>query len=98
MLKSGISKEFDAFRSVLQKNPAIKIQDVGFYDLNVFTSCELNDQLMVTPSIWQDIHPSLKTIPFETEITVPYGLLYAETLCSKAQLFIDTIKDFLSPQ
>lgn len=98
MLKTGISKEFDELRSRLNKNPAIRFQDVGFYDLNVFTSCELNGQIMVTPAIWQDIHPTLKVIPFEINVSVPYGLLYVDNLCSKAQLFINSIKDFITIQ
>ncbi|MDO4554091.1 MAG: LysR family transcriptional regulator [Lachnospiraceae bacterium] len=98
LLKPGISNEFDALRNEFVKNPKIHFQNVGFYDLNVFTSCELNNQLMITPAIWQDIHPTLKVIPFETEITVPYGLLYTDNLCTKAQLFIDSIKEFLELQ
>ncbi|MDO5294505.1 MAG: hypothetical protein Q4F05_17360 [bacterium] len=98
LLKRGISSHFDALRDYLETCPSIHIEDLDYYDISTFSSCELNNQIMITPLIWQDIHPSLKAIPLEQEITIPYGLIYAKHLCSKANILIESIKIMLHDQ
>lgn len=96
LLKPGISSHFDALREHLEKYPSIHIKDLDYYDISTFSSCELNNQIIITPAVWQDIHPSLKVIPLKPEITIPYGLIYSKHLCSKAYLLIESIKNMLN--
>lgn len=95
LLRRGISESFDFLRNSLEQHPDIKIQDIDFYDINVFVSCEMNNQILLTPQIWKDIHPSLFVHPLEGNFTVPYGLIYALELSTQAQLLISTIKDLI---
>lgn len=95
LLRRGISKSFDLLRDSLEQHPEIKIQDIDFYDINVFISCEMNKQILLTPEIWKDIHPTLHIHPLENNFTVPYGLIYALELSNQAQLLVSTIKDLM---
>lgn len=95
LLRRNISKEFDRLRDDLENHPKIHIQDIDFYDVNIFTSCELNNQVLLTPQIWQDIHPSLLVHPLKVECLVPYGLIYARELSTQAQLLISIIQKSL---
>lgn len=96
LLRRGISEAFDLLRNALEQYPEIEIQDIDFYDINVFVSCEMNNQILLTPEIWKDIHPTLFVHPLESNFTVPYGLIYALELSNQAQLLISTIRDLVS--
>lgn len=96
LLRRGISESFDLLRNSLEQYPEIEIQDIDFYDINVFVSCEMNNQILLTPQIWKDIHPALFMHLLEGDFTVPYGLIYALDLSNQAQLLISTIKDLIS--
>lgn len=96
LLRRGISESFDLLRNSLEQYPEIEIQDIDFYDINVFVSCEMNNQILLTPQIWKDIHPALFVHLLEGDFTVPYGLIYALDLSNQAQLLISTIKDLIS--
>lgn len=94
LIKRGISKEFDMLRNELELYPEIHIESIEFYDINVFTSCELNNSVLLSPSIWADIHPSLLTHPLEKTFFLPYGLIYAQHLSETSQIFLSIMKEF----
>lgn len=98
LLRRGISEAFDLLRNALEQYPEIELQDIDFYDVNIFVSCEMNNQVLLTPEIWQDIHPALIVHPLESPFTVPYGLIYALELSSQAQLMVSTILDLLKTE
>lgn len=84
LIKEGMSQEFDALRLKLEKYPEIHIVDIEFYDISIFTSCELNNYILLSPEIWADIHPALKPHHLEQVFSVPYGLIYAKQLSASA--------------
>ncbi len=96
LLRRGISGAFDLLRDALEQHPEIEIQDIDFYDINIFVSCEMNHQILLTPEIWKDIHPALFVHPLEHNFTVPYGLIYALELSNQAQLLVSTIMDLIN--
>lgn len=96
LLSRGISDSFDFLRDALMQYPEIHIQDIEFYDINVFVSCEMNNQILLTPEIWQDIHPTLLIHPLEERFSVSYGLIYALELSGQAQLLVSTIKELIN--
>ena len=60
MLERGVSAHFDKLRDALEAVSDVKIVDVPFYDMNVFSMCEIRGYVLMTPAIWEDIHPALK--------------------------------------
>ena len=77
-VSSGDCLNIDDFRKYMQTfYPYIILEDVGyFYDLDTFNRCEEEGCLLLTLDAWDNIHPSLITIPVDWAYKMPYGLLY----------------------
>lgn len=75
----GNSPVNDAIRSKIEKHhPQIKILDVPYpYDVEVFNRCMEENCVLLSLNAWNDLHPSLVSIPFETEERISYGVLSA---------------------
>lgn len=78
MIKRGDSPINDRERDEIEKNhPQIRIEDTPyFYDIGVFNHCVRTGSILSSILCWQDVHPSLVTIPMDWGHTIPYGLLY----------------------
>ena len=77
-VSSGDCLNIDDFKKYMQTfYPYIILEDVGyFYDLDTFNRCEEEGCLLLTLDAWDNIHPSLITIPVDWAYKMPYGLLY----------------------
>ncbi len=92
---ANVSKEIDVFRSRLQTAvPTCSIVDSFYYGMDTFTTCEVSQSILLTQSIYADIHTNLITIPLDTDITLPYGLIYAKSPTSATQKFITAVKQY----
>jgi len=90
----GVSKEVDAFRKDVQEHyPTVQIVDSSYYGVDTFTLCEVNDYILITQPVYEDIHSNLVTIPLETDYTLPYGLIYAKEPTAAAKKFIHAIRE-----
>ena len=71
---------FDQVRNQIEReHPQIHIVEGPLYhDLKLYSQCELADILLLSTSNTPTIQPSLKSIPLENGLTIPYGLLYAQ--------------------
>lgn len=80
MVRRGESPVLDSIRDEIEQNhPAIRIIDIpAFYDTDVFNSCDDQGAIMETLPIWNDVHPSLKTLDMDWDYTMPYGLIAAK--------------------
>lgn len=95
--KRGHSTSFDKARNLLEQSDCeLDIIDVDYYDVNIFATCEMNNCLMVTPEVWADIYPSLKTCPVDWDISVPYGFTYALNPSKEVQILISVAKTLTS--
>jgi DNA-binding transcriptional LysR family regulator len=94
LMKQGNSPINDRFRKWLSEDyPDIILEDTPYhFDVKLFNRCE-EGRLLLTPDGWQDIHPSLATIPFDSDLTIPYGVMYARETSADVQRFIDVIKE-----
>ena len=89
--RRGHSNTFDQVRDFFkQEVPTLEIIDVDYYDIHVFTTCELNRCLILSLDVWSDIHPSLKTFQIDWEFTIPYGLIYSLCPPKSVQALLDT--------
>lgn len=94
MMKPGNSPTNDKIRRWLHAEcPDVILEDAPhYYDVRLFNRCEEEGLLLLTLDVWQDIHPSLATIPLDCELTIPYGVMYARKSSDEVQRFIEVIK------
>ncbi|NEG96619.1 LysR family transcriptional regulator [Bifidobacterium sp. SMB2] len=74
----GDGDVMDEARRRLATNPGIELVDLQRYEFDVFNECAQSGDLLLAKSIWSNFHPSIRLIAMDWDITVPYGLLYAE--------------------
>lgn len=79
IMKSGNSPINDQIRQNIEKeHPQIILANAPYYyDIEVFNYCEKNNYILLTLDGWNDIHPSLITIPFNIPYSIPYGIIYS---------------------
>lgn len=88
----GVSNEIDAFRRQVTDNyPSVRIIDSEYYGVDTFALCEMNSYILITQPVYADIHPNLVTIRLMTDITMPYGLIYANEPAAAASRFIKAV-------
>ena len=73
----GNSPVNDAIRDEIEKHhPQTRIVDVPApYNVEVFNRCLEENCVLLSLNTWNDLHPSLVSIPFETKERIPYGVL-----------------------
>ncbi|MBB3128727.1 DNA-binding transcriptional LysR family regulator [Paenibacillus rhizosphaerae] len=92
--KSSVIDEVHDF--LLKKHPEIKIKDiVRIFDLEVFNLCVESGAVLLTLDAWEDVHPSLVTIPCDLDFTIPYGLMYPLSPSAEVQQFIEIITSII---
>ncbi|PJM74552.1 LysR family transcriptional regulator [Bifidobacterium simiarum] len=65
-------------RKYLTRNTDIELVNLERYEFDVFNECAQSGDLLLAKSIWSNFHPSIRLIPMDWDITVPYGLLYSQ--------------------
>lgn len=90
----GNSPINDKVRDDIELNhPQITIIDLPqHYDLEVFNRCAENEGILLTLESWREVHPSLVTIPFQVEYSIPYGILFSKDPSPETSRFIDIIQ------
>ncbi|MHC5375234.1 LysR family transcriptional regulator [Enterococcus sp. LJL120] len=89
--RQGNSESFDKVRNLLIENvPTINLIDVDYYDIDIFTTCEINNFLLLSLDVWEDIYPTVKTINLNVDITIPYGIIYSLDLNNEVSTLIST--------
>lgn len=91
MVSRGDSPMNDEIRDEIEKeHPQIQIEDTPyFYDLDVFNRCDRTGSVLLTLDGWEQIHPSLKTVPLDWNGIIPYGLLYSRKPSRDVLEFLD---------
>ena len=97
VMRPGNSPANDKIRREIEKeHPQIKIADAPhFYNLDVFNYCEANSCLLLTLDCWQDVHPSLATVPLDVPYSIPYGIVHAAEPNAGTKLFLDIVAAIL---
>ena len=94
LFRPGASEHFDALRDALEGCGVCAVESVPFYDMDVFTSCEIEEKVLFTPAVWQDIHPSLVVHGFEKRFTVPYGLIHEPKPSGAVRALLEVAAEF----
>jgi DNA-binding transcriptional LysR family regulator len=93
LLKRGNSAVIDAIRNNIEKNyKNINIVDVpSFYNAEIFNRCVEKGFLLETPSIWNNVHPSLVSVPMSWNYKLKFGIVYLKNPNKAVQTFINEI-------
>lgn len=99
MVRRGDSGTNDFIRNDLEKNhPQIQIEDTpSFYDLSVFNRCAETGNVLLTIECWQEVHPSLVSIPVDWDYLIPYGLLYSLDAPEDVLQFVEAAENITKP-
>lgn len=88
--KHGDSIHFDQMRdALLSLDLGIELIEVEYYDVNIFATCELNNYLLLLIDVWSDIYPSMKICKINSDLSVPYGLVYPTTPTQQVQKLLE---------
>ena len=93
---SGI--ETPQFRHLFLCQRKIENSEILFRknDKSVLSFKSKNDgSVLLTLSIWKDVHPALVTIPVDWEFRIPRGLMHAEHPGEAAAAFLKAAKKVL---
>ncbi|UWD50097.1 LysR family transcriptional regulator [Clostridioides difficile] len=98
MGRRGDSEFIDKFRDILEtEHPQIHIQDTSYYyDVEVFNECEQTGSVLLTLDVWEDVHPSLITIPLTEKFANPYGIIYSQDCTNEMKQFIELIENSIT--
>lgn len=93
----GNSPVNDRIRDEIEYNhPQITIVDVpSHYNMEVFNQCIEENCALLSLSIWKDIHPSVVSIPFQTDEQIPCGILSALHPSPETCRFLEVIRSVL---
>lgn len=64
----------------------------AYYDATTFNQCESQKKLLLSLDCWSDVHPNLKTIPLNPNITIPFGVYYPLNPSENIMHFTNLIK------
>lgn len=93
MVERGDTKYIDSLRDEIEKNhPQIHIINVPTYDAKIFNKSEIMNAPIISIKTWEELHPSLVTIPCDWSYTVPYGILYPLHPSDEILKFLEIIK------
>lgn len=92
LIQRGWNSYVDVLRDdVLQNHQGINVIDFPFYNTSVFNQCENSNDILISISQWENVHPLLKIIPVQWEHVVPFGLLYSPEPSKQVQEFIHAV-------
>lgn len=92
IMPRGSSPSNDRVRACLEQNPEILLENApNHYDMDTFNQCEELGWVLLTVGSWQDIHPSLATIPLDVPETIPYGVIYSRTANVDTLRFLEIV-------
>lgn len=97
MPKTNSSPSVTALEKYLvESNPKIDIvHTISNYNINIFNGASDNSIPMMSIACWSDLHPNLITIPIDSNIKIPYGIIYSKSNNKETEKFIDIIKDII---
>lgn len=62
------------------------------FDISVFNKCEQSGYALQTYKVWEDVHPSLTTVPVNWDYKMPYGIIYSNKPSEAVSEFVQIIQ------
>lgn len=96
LIQRGWNSYVDILRDdIWQNHSAINVIDFQFYNTSIFNQCENSNDILMTISQWENVHPLLKIIPVEWDYVIPFGLLYSPEPSKQVLSFIHALAQVL---
>lgn len=89
--QAGNNDAMDQARDLLSKIPGVTLIDMEQYTFEEFNTCAANGDLIVARTFGTDIHPMMRTMPVEWNVSIDYGLFYPMTPSAAVKLFVEAI-------
>lgn len=98
IMKQGDSPINDQIRLTIQQEyPNVLIEDIGeHYDAETFNNCAESNHILLSLECWDNIHPSLTSIPMVEDFSLPFGIICSSHPSEDMSNFIKIIKSTLS--
>ncbi len=93
LLRPHLSPKIDELREEIKtRHPKIQIVNTEhFYDMSAFNLAATHNYLMETLDIWDNIHPSMVSLPMDWNYTISYGILYSSSASEEVNEFISLV-------
>lgn len=93
LIESGWNMDIDVLRKrITDDHPQIELVDFPRFNASVFNQCANEDIAMATFGFWSDVHPMLKTVQTDWDLSVSYGLMYSPNADDRTMSLIDALK------
>lgn len=98
IMKRGTSEINDAIRDKIEKEyPEITIENTQpSYSIRTFNQCVDNGSMLLSLECWDNVHPSLVSVPLDEGYTMPYGILTDLDIDPDMEDFIKALKKILN--
>lgn len=93
LLRPHLSPKIDELREEI-KDHHRQIQVINtdhFYDMAAFNLAVNHNYLMEALDIWDNIHPSMVSLPMDWDYSISYGILYSSTADEQVKEFISMV-------
>lgn len=96
LIRRGWNDQMDLLRDrVRADHPDVTLVDFPQYRAEVFNRCANEELALVTLPIWRDVHPMLRTVPTDWDLSVSYGVLHAPEPAEHVAEFLDALREGL---
>lgn len=94
-IRRGWNEYIDKLR-LSYENAGVDITDFSFFNLAAFNEAVKQNIPIIAISGWENVHPLLKIIPAETDITAPYGIMYSSEPSKHVRKFIQAVNEIVN--
>ncbi|MGN1181373.1 MAG: LysR family transcriptional regulator [Faecalibacillus sp.] len=93
LLQHHYMDDFDKIRiDLMTKYPHMHIEDIEFFNMNVFNQCVNENKILIAVHEWKNIHPMLKMIPVDWNYQISFGIMYSPQPSHEINLLLSTLK------
>ncbi|PLS26316.1 LysR family transcriptional regulator [Bifidobacterium parmae] len=87
----GDNDAMDKARALLSAVPGVTLVDMRQYTFDEFNACAANGDLILARTFGTGIHPMIRPMPVDWDLTIPYGLMYPEHPSPATAAFVDAV-------
>ena len=96
LIRRGWNADIDRLRDRIRAEcPDIVIEDFVQYRAEVFNRAANEDLALVALPIWRDVHPLMRVLPTDWDISVSYGILHAPQPADHVAEFLEAVRSVL---
>lgn len=93
LIYEGWNEKTDALRTrISTEHPEIEVVDFPMYNASVFNQCANEEHALASFGFWRDVHPMLKTMPTDWNLSASYGLMYSPKADTRTMQLIETLR------